>query len=260
MTHFTVLVRFEGDINDTEKALEEILAPYDENKNVPKYKRYLRKDEIERAQEHFKITPMSPSGVAIGDNKLTAAQIKEYFGEGGEDKKGYFYWSTYNPQSKWDWYQVGGRWEGGLTLKAGANGRSGTRSLMDMENKGKPLGIDAAYLKDVDLEAMRKESEKSAYENWDAMLEETEVGAMPNFWMYDVKDDDTMESYVKRHTGFSTHAVVDENGWHEPSKMGYWGITYAHKENEETWQEKFAERFLSNTTDKTVIVMVDAHI
>lgn len=69
-----------------------------------------------------------------------------------------------------------------------------------------------------------------------------------------------MEEYVARHTGFSTHAVVDEHGWHEWSKMGWWAVTYDESETEETWNEKFAEKFLSNPTEKTVVAVVDCHI
>jgi hypothetical protein len=31
-------------------------------------------------------------------------------------------WSTYNSDSKWDWYTVGGRWAGLLKLKKGKTG------------------------------------------------------------------------------------------------------------------------------------------
>lgn len=33
--------------------------------------------------------------------------------------------STYNPNSKWDWYQLGGRWSGFFKLKAGKEGICG---------------------------------------------------------------------------------------------------------------------------------------
>jgi hypothetical protein len=220
MTHFTILVRFEGDIANAEKTVGEMLAPYDENKEVPKYKHYLRKEEVERACKHFGIKPMSPSGVAVGEKyRLTPAQIEEYFGNaGGEDKKGYFYWSTYNIRSGWDWYQIGGRWQGMLLLKAGAKGMSGTRSLLDKREPS--LGVDVAYLKDVDWDAMRN------------------AGGEP----------------------FTTHAVVDAKGWHEAAKMGWFAVTYNRKEKEETWDSLYAQRFLSNPTDTTVVAVVTAYL
>ena len=167
MTHFTVLLKFEGDIADAETRIAEMLAPYDENVEVPRYKKYLKKADVQHALEHYKKLPRSPSGVAF-DAELTPDEIKEYFGGegGGKDRKGYFYWSTYNPKSKWDFYQIGGRWQGMLKLEAGAKGGAGHRSLLDNVPTGTPLGIDMAYLKDVDFEAMRKAGEEEVLRDW----------------------------------------------------------------------------------------------
>ena len=46
MTHYTVLVRFEGDIREAEKRIEEMLHPYwEEKEEIPK-KYYLKEEEI----------------------------------------------------------------------------------------------------------------------------------------------------------------------------------------------------------------------
>ena len=65
-------------------------------------------------------------------------------------------YSTYNPDSKWDWYEVGGRWAGTLELKEGVapiqpiNFSWGWKA----EDKQKvltatPKRADKAYLKDI---------------------------------------------------------------------------------------------------------------
>lgn len=267
MTHFTVMVRYEGDIENVEKEVERLLEPFDENKNVPKYKEYISKESWNRALEHFKIPqPLSPSGVTIVEPELTPKQFKDYFGEtGGKDEKGHFHWTTYNPQSKWDWYQIGGRWEGMLKLKEGTKGKSGTRSLLvDKETAKKPLGTDIAYVKDVDWERMGAEEREEYAKYWDALIEKAEVGKdlVDNPFELNVLDEETLEKFIERAVGggFATHAVVDEKGWHEPSKMGWWGMDHDRKENQDTWESKFKERFLLNVTDKTVIALVDCHI
>ena len=38
----------------------------------------------------------------------------------GLDEEGVYRLTTYNPNSKWDWYEVGGRWTGYFKLKAEA--------------------------------------------------------------------------------------------------------------------------------------------
>jgi len=53
-------------------------------------------------------------------------------------------YSTYNPNSKWDWFVLGGRWSGSIQLKDGAKGKSGKSGTF-----GNPTGIDQARKKDI---------------------------------------------------------------------------------------------------------------
>jgi hypothetical protein len=55
-------------------------------------------------------------------------------------------YSTYNPDSKWDWYQLGGRWSGMIKLKGEAVGVVGEPSLVT-ENEP---GIDQAKKGDIE--------------------------------------------------------------------------------------------------------------
>lgn len=82
------------------------------------------------------------------------------------DDGGIYEWSTYNPKSKWDWYQIGGRWTGYFKLKkhalAGATlGESGT---FDNEPEH---DADQARKGDVDIEWMRDDAGRRAAERWD---------------------------------------------------------------------------------------------
>lgn len=65
-------------------------------------------------------------------------------------------YSTYNPNSQWDWYEIGGRWAGRLQLKEGAEplapinfswgwGAPDKQKVLDMV----PKRADQAYLKDI---------------------------------------------------------------------------------------------------------------
>jgi hypothetical protein len=67
------------------------------------------------------------------------------------------YWE--NPNRKWDWYQVGGRWCGFFKLKEGSRGELGTPGLMTEMPES---GADSVMKKDVDWEGMRKEAGDSA--------------------------------------------------------------------------------------------------
>lgn len=287
MTHFTVLIRTElesGNLSDMPARIDEILDPFDENKKVPKYKKYMDKKSVERALDYFKKkTPMSPSGVALAKAELTPEEIKEWNGGegGGKDAKGYFYYSTYNPKSKWDWYEIGGRWQGMFTLKAKALGvyvkkpDLGKKGLSIKEQLHSVAGeaserVDVAFLKDIDLDGMEERDRKEHEARYDKAVENIEKAMeagkeaidkafSENYWELGIEHE-SREEYMARRGCFSTHAVVDGKGWHEWSKMGWWATTYDENETEADWNAKYRERFLSNPTDKTVVAVVDCHI
>jgi len=72
-----------------------------------------------------------------------------------------------NPNAKWDWYQLGGRWTGEfLRLKEGQTGVEGEASWA---NKGS-RGIDSALLGDIDFEAKRVEAEATARERYKEVM------------------------------------------------------------------------------------------
>ena len=82
----------------------------------------------------------------------------------------YGYWE--NPNAKWDWYQIGGRWAGMFTLKEGATGKRGDPSWMQrMGGKPYPEGkVDIARKGDIDFEAMRQEKMEKAALEYDRLI------------------------------------------------------------------------------------------
>ncbi len=76
----------------------------------------------------------------IKDKHVVFVENDEYDIDDETDKKGH--WT--NPNSKWDWYSLGGRWSGMIKLRDGAtgiNGRAGTF--------GNETGIDQARKGDI---------------------------------------------------------------------------------------------------------------
>ena len=119
MSHFTV-----GVITDSidEKAIEEILAPYSENLEVPPYIDITKEEIINNAkQRKNEYLKAIEKGEQLKDwqqeyiNAKTDEELYELeryeteeFDENGNQL------SRYNPLSKWDWWQIGGRWSGEL--------------------------------------------------------------------------------------------------------------------------------------------------
>lgn len=89
-------------------------------------------------------------------------EIKDYHGYEFKDGK----WIRFtNPNKKWDWYQLGGRWTGFFKLKLGANGETGEPGIMTASaEKGY---ADVALKKDIDFEFMRNEAANKASQKYD---------------------------------------------------------------------------------------------
>lgn len=98
MTHFVALV-----VAETEEEIEALVAPYDEDLKVEPYFEHV---DVERMVEYAK-----EKGVEF----TNPIDLVEWWNEtpGVTNEAGEIgYMSTYNPNSKWDWYVVGGRWSG----------------------------------------------------------------------------------------------------------------------------------------------------
>jgi hypothetical protein len=71
-----------------------------------------------------------------------------------------------NPERKWDWYQVGGRWSGYFKIKAGAHGLLGDRSLLDHSPDDRDGWADQLRKGDIDIDGMRLDADTKARESW----------------------------------------------------------------------------------------------
>jgi hypothetical protein len=96
--------------------------------------------------------------------------VKEWHGRDARDEtyNRYGYWE--NPNAKWDWYEVGGRWAGFFKLKKGHTGGLGKQynygAIKESQNRA-----DIAFKKGIDFEFMRKEFEDSAAIRYDLVHE-----------------------------------------------------------------------------------------
>lgn len=85
-----------------------------------------------------------------------------------------------NPNAKWDWYQIGGRWSGYFKTKFGVDGKLGERSLLMSDEPPVKAGrADQCRKADIDILGMRDEAEAKAKASW-AIMEKL-VGDMTGF-------------------------------------------------------------------------------
>ena len=106
MSHYAVLVLHKENQN-----IDDLLKPYDENLEVAPYLKYSVNEVIKMIKEEY--VPYIDSIKDYSDEELFKWFVKEnsdyLIKEDG-------IYSTYNPNSKWDWYEIGGRFSGKLEL------------------------------------------------------------------------------------------------------------------------------------------------
>ena len=153
------------------------------------------------------------------------------------DEKGMYYVS--NPNAKWDWWTIGGRWDGWLVKK------DGTR-------------CNTCKVKDLSLEKMSEAEKEDAARYYDEEVARSkEANRKPFFWNY--QETPTREQYIKdAGNRIAPYAVLDEDEWYEKATMGWWGISSNEKDPEE-W-EKWFKDWLGKLDPETEITIVDCHI
>jgi hypothetical protein len=109
-----------GPKGDPDALVAGALAPFDEALAVPPYREYLQPFDIERMASHYKLDR--------NDLNALAERMKHWTGRpGGVDQRGLYFATTNNPQCRWDWYEIGGRWSG--FLKRASRNVISTRAL-----------------------------------------------------------------------------------------------------------------------------------
>ncbi len=233
MSHFTVLVT-----KTNKTPLDEQLAPFDENTEMPRYVKYTKEQLIGKKRKEFEEYRDTTYAKFLADPEAYKAsttnerhlqyiehEFPQRFNWTDEDfyKEAIKYeekedltseggiYSTYNPRSKWDWYKVGGRWTGYFKLKKGATGRLGEPGV----GGNKPeYDADIALAKDID---------------WKNMEQPT-----------------------------STFAVLHNGEWYEKGEMGWWAMV-SNEKSPEDWQAQF-DKIISSLDPEDEVTVVDAHI
>lgn len=263
MSHYSVAVFTKP--NGT--SLEELLAPYDENIEVAPYIYRTKAEIIETAKKQkaklvedikayadrafeekssdlqsaywLEDTLCNPRKMSERYANLLACNTDEefyrviIFDDDEFDAEGNQL-STYNPDSKWDWYCEGGRWSGTLRTK-------------DNEK------VDTCLVSELDLSGEKDREEMLEY--WGEKIEtDTERKE------YILKEYGSKEAWLEKQINFSTFAFVTPDGeWFEPGKMGWWAMDTSTEESCKDYYKKFDD-FLKNADPNWAITIVDCHI
>lgn len=185
-----------------------------------------------------------------------------------------------NPDKKWDWHVLGGRWKGMLLLK---DGRS----------------VDQAECRHIDFRGLRDRAEQKAIEQyragkaalgdapeprtWEALREDhpddidaarKAFASQPAYerarhvkeLLWPAADGDLHEYYWPesrwidraRRNALVTFAVLQDGKWYERGRMGWWGVVHDEK-GEDEWVNQFNSLF-ETLPPETLVSVFDCHI
>jgi hypothetical protein len=186
--HYAILVIGED--------IENQMAPFDENREVPRYKEPISQDDIDQAVKFFKdrrwlewSTAPSADSIVRYEDQRRAAEATEFdpwscyllYNDDEQDRLGrdgdeFFRWSTYNPDGKWDYWRIGGRYTRRFLLKPGAEGRREPLSwewTFNARHGGAgddpeppEEGVDQARKGEINFERMAEKSRSDADNAW----------------------------------------------------------------------------------------------
>lgn len=176
-----------------------------------------------------------------------------------------------NPNAKWDWWVVGGRWSNWLCL------RDGTK-------------VDAAAKGDIDFDGMTQEARDEAAQKYDKVMDivagrtwksweeckasEKDIDAARTLYngqqvVKDIRqkadvyfDEDeflkTRDEYIDAaaKTAFVPFAILVDGKWMQRGEMGWWGLVSDEKDD---WPTMFHEIF-KDISAESFITIVDCHI
>lgn len=160
--------------------------------------------------------------------------------------------STYNPDSKWDWFVTGGRWSGMLHIK----------------NENKEIKeVNEAFVKDLVDSPDVEEQRKHAKRFWEIIVlgNKLEEGEEMPFTWHDAQfyrdTYGTMNEFIKDYISPRTYAFIDANGtWIEPGQMGWFGNADTTPDSEIAYRKRFAEYMEHAKKENLYITIVDCHI
>jgi len=228
----------------------------------------------------------------IKDEHVIFIDDEEYDVDEETGRKGH--WT--NPNRKWDWYSLGGRWAGFFTLKADKTGKQGHHRAKDFAKidgatvEDLPeIKVDQCLKGDIDFDRMRLEEQADALKDytefilalngepfppdWNEFRERhenidmarssyAEIQSVKNLRQSRIYDFDhflkTEDQYVNERVNkcFTTFAIIKDGKWFERGEMGWWGIVLNEKDS---WDIEFKKLF-DSLSDDTLLSVYDCHI
>ena len=190
---------------------------------------------------------------------------------------------TCNPNAKWDWWQIGGRFPNQFLVPAGLQDCIPSAKDDDGEPAIPPEGYqyaDAARKKDICWDVMRKIAVDTVEKRYQKCVKAFETKDLTDFgplcrildegisaWgeMLYLKGE-TLDEYKARKGATDldrymchTYAFIDRNGdWAGSGDMGWFGIS-SNDKDERVWNDEI-QKLMNEAKDDDFLAIVDCHI
>lgn len=272
MSHFTLTVLLPKPPESREhldQMLNELLAPFDENKPVDEpYRDYEEPPtyDAERDRWNWPYCVAAKDGLTIDPANVepVALHLQQKWADDGSGER-YQYeaetnriyqMTTYNPNSKWDWWALGGRWQGYYPKLAAAEGAiAGKPSWAGPEPR--EGWVDCIRKGDIDHQRLLADVTLKAMDEQERIEAKVLKGEKLLPWDTVMPLDERIEQHVK--SRLRTYAVLAEGVWREPGKMGWFGMsseTPGTREEYDAWWDQFWEAL----PDDAWLAALDLHI
>ena len=262
MSHYAVLV-----LHREDQGIEDLLAPYDENLKVEPYFKYTKEEALKLIKKNY--VPHNDFLKGYTDEALIKWFCSQY---SSLSLKNDGIYSTYNPDSKWDWWSLGGRFSDSLELKDEIAERKikTYKEMYDDEYDNEWLRyVDEAKVSDIKwIKPFTDEQRENTYKWWMANIEQDNNYSdykeefflwKPEYYKERYKDVDT---YIKTQEYPCYHSIITPDGvWHEASHMGWFACTDGKPSEELQWDLNFYDTFIKpNLNSDLITTIVDCHI
>lgn len=252
MSHYCIAV-----LSSPDQDIDFQLSPFDESLIVAPYIAVTKELAIQEAKENVLLAQKEPENPylkrflnAKTDEELYDAQC-EFHGYNLFDKKGNIM-SVSNKNAKYDWYEIGGRYNGILRLKSHCQERHINSAPVDSIDFGPNLATYQSHKRFFEvivngsplLPGERKEDFRNYYD--------------PNYLLKMYRD---AETYAKIRSSLTCFAILDKFGkWHQKGEVGWFGSTSATPEKSIEWDLNFEQNVKKYARKNDILTIVDCHI
>jgi hypothetical protein len=247
---------------------EEQLEPFQENNLGTCPEQYLEFHDVEEeSREHYRMGVFDYPGAKANDPQANGKPLREVFPtfedymeefHGPRDEETGRYGEWINPKSRYDWYQLGGRFTGHLILKPGRKGLLGSLGV-----RTTPAGrgrADQARKGDIDFAAMSRERYASYLAAWSELKRTGKTLDRHAKWNYHIPETVTTRKHLvayarNRSIRNAPAAMVVDGEW-----FGPWWVTEGMTEEGAARWDGGCGTLLASLREETLLTVIDCHV